>query len=415
MISGLALQQSRLMQHLQVGESKSASHQPSRSAVGHYSLTARIGKLEFPRFCGDGVREWLYRCEQFFEVDETPDNVKLKLVVIHLEGRALQWHQSYVRSLGVEGKSMGWNEYVAAVVSRFGDTGYEDSMTDLKNLKQLGAVQDYMDEFDALLNKVSITESDALSHFLGGLRTEIQLPIRMFHPTTLAQAYSLAKLQESTYLALHKPDSPVPKLQNIFSSNNYIPSQNTLSNTSKSIPHTHHKPVPATNNKGNGLLPLPSPVLPRNLPFPHSRPHKTLTQKELEEKRAKNLCFWCDEKFVPRHKCSRRQAFLIEVEAEEEEPKVEVEGEQEETCPLISLHALLGTRNFQTMSVVGTTGKRLLHILVDSGSTHNFLNVETGKKLGCQTELVPAVKVAVANGNELRCEKMCKKFKWRMQ
>ncbi|PKH89637.1 hypothetical protein CRG98_049918, partial [Punica granatum] len=136
MISGLALQQSRLMQHLQIGESKSVSHQTSGSDVGHYSATARIGKLEFPRFSGEGVREWLYRCEQFFEVDMTPDDVKVKLVAIHLEGRALQWYQAYVRSLGVEGKAVIWSEYVTAVVSRFGDSGYEDPMADLKNLRQ---------------------------------------------------------------------------------------------------------------------------------------------------------------------------------------------------------------------------------------------------------------------------------------
>ncbi|PKI69639.1 hypothetical protein CRG98_009994, partial [Punica granatum] len=334
--------------------------------VGHYSPISRIGKLDFPQFCGDGVREWLYRCEQFFEVDETLDEVKLKLVVIHLEGRALQWHQSYVRSMGVEGKSVSWNEYVAVVGSRFGDYGYVDPMADFKNLKQVGSVQEYMNEFDALVNKVSISESDALSHFLG--------------------------------------------------SNNYIPSPNTHFNASKNIALNTHKNIPTTHNKGNGLLPLPTPALPRSLPSPYNRPHKTLTHKELEEKRANNLCFWCDEKFVPGYRCSRRQAFIIEVEAVEGEHEVEVEEEQEETAPLISLHALLGTRSFQTMRVVGTTGKRLLlHIKVDSGSTHNFLNVETGRKLSCQMELVPFVKVAVANGNELRCERMCKKFTWRIQ
>ncbi|PKI36768.1 hypothetical protein CRG98_042845, partial [Punica granatum] len=94
---------------------------------------------------------------------------------------------------------------------------------------------------------------------------------------------------------------------------------------------------------------------------------------------------------------------------------MEVEEEQEETSSQISLHALLGTRSFQTMRLVGTVGKRLLHVLVDSGSTHNFLNEEVGRKLNCHTELMPTVKVAVANGNELKCERVCKKFRWRMQ
>ncbi|PKI64042.1 hypothetical protein CRG98_015574 [Punica granatum] len=123
------------MAQLQLGKFESPSPPSPRLEVGCYSTTTRIGKLEFPRFCGDGVRDWLYRCEQFFGVDGTPDDVKVKLVAIHLEGRALQWHQAYVRSLGVEGKIVGWSEYVTAIISRFGDSGYEDPMADLKNLK----------------------------------------------------------------------------------------------------------------------------------------------------------------------------------------------------------------------------------------------------------------------------------------
>ncbi|PKI39058.1 hypothetical protein CRG98_040545, partial [Punica granatum] len=78
------------------------------------------------------------------------------------EGRALQWHQPYVRSLGVEGKTVSWGEYVAGVVARFGDSGYEDPMVDLKNLRQVRSVQDYMTEFDALLNKVAIANGKEL-------------------------------------------------------------------------------------------------------------------------------------------------------------------------------------------------------------------------------------------------------------
>ncbi|PKI74761.1 hypothetical protein CRG98_004870 [Punica granatum] len=69
------------------------------------------------------------------QADETPDDIKLKVVVIHLKGRALQWHQSFKRSLGIDGKTVNWGEYVAALVSRFGEMGYDDLMADLKNLK----------------------------------------------------------------------------------------------------------------------------------------------------------------------------------------------------------------------------------------------------------------------------------------
>lgn len=66
---------------------------------GSFRLT-RFGKVEFPRFNGDDVESWLLRCDHFFQVDETPDNMKLKYAIIHLEGDAMQWHQSYMKTRG---------------------------------------------------------------------------------------------------------------------------------------------------------------------------------------------------------------------------------------------------------------------------------------------------------------------------
>lgn len=76
----------------------------------------------------------------------------------------------------------------------------------------------------------------------------------------------------------------------------------------------------------------------------------------------------------------------------------------EESNPEISIHALTGTQNFQTMRVRGFVGKKELHILIDTGSTHNFLNVATGQSLDCNHTPVSPVKVTAANGSLLTCE-----------
>ncbi|GKB34589.1 hypothetical protein Tco_0879531 [Tanacetum coccineum] len=63
------------------------------------------------------------------------------------------------------------------------------------------------------------------------------------------------------------------------------------------------------------------------------------------------------------------------------------EGDEELTMqdeiPQISLNALNGFNTFQTMRVTGKVGKHELHILVDFGSTHNFLDVNVPKHVGC--------------------------------
>nr|GEX59990.1 reverse transcriptase domain-containing protein [Tanacetum cinerariifolium] len=46
-----------------------------------YQLVNRMTKLEFPSFDGEGFKDWHYRCNQFFELDETPENMKTRIAV----------------------------------------------------------------------------------------------------------------------------------------------------------------------------------------------------------------------------------------------------------------------------------------------------------------------------------------------
>ena len=43
-----------------------------------------------------------------------------------------------------------------------------------------------------------------------------------------------------------------------------------------------------------------------------------LTPRQMEEKRVKSQCFWCDERFVPGHKCKNRQLYTIFVQEDDE-------------------------------------------------------------------------------------------------
>ena len=57
----------------------------------------------------------------------------------------------------------------------------------------------------------------------------------------------------------------------------------------------------------------------------------------------------------------------------------------------------------------------MFNILIDIGSTHNFISCEMVIKLGCVMETVAELKVLTANGEELKCNAICKQFKWVMQ
>ncbi|GJV45899.1 reverse transcriptase [Tanacetum coccineum] len=147
---------------------------------------------------------------------------------------------------------------------------------------------------------------------------------------------------------------------------------------------------------------------------------RRLSQKEYAEKRAQNLCFYDDQKYVPGHKCSC-QLYSLTVLPEEEMKTEEFLDVDESLVDLdssdlptsqISLNALTGTNNFKTMRVLGTVGKHVLHILVDCGSTHNFLDKGMAKRLGCNIKTTCPLAVTVTGGNHLASDGKCKDFKW---
>ncbi|GKF32397.1 putative nucleotidyltransferase, ribonuclease H [Tanacetum coccineum] len=88
------------------------------------------------------------------------------------------------------------------------------------------------------------------------------------------------------------------------------------------------------------------------------------------------------------HKCSGQLHSLVVLANEDEEYFKVEEGDEvmpmQDELPQISLNALNGSITFQTMRVTGKVGKHKLHIFVDYGSTHNFLDDNVAKRIGCQ-------------------------------
>nr|GEY76893.1 hypothetical protein [Tanacetum cinerariifolium] len=54
-------------------------HDEGTSGGPQSSQFTRMTKIEFPKFGGDNVRGWMYKCEHFFLVDNVVDNLKVDL------------------------------------------------------------------------------------------------------------------------------------------------------------------------------------------------------------------------------------------------------------------------------------------------------------------------------------------------
>ena len=117
------------------------------------------------------------------------------------------WHQSFIRSR--YGVWPEWNEYKVAILVRFGTYPFDDPLAELMKLRELGAVEQYQESFDALLNRVELPANHTISCFLSGLCKEIQNIVRMFKPQTIHDAYCLAKLQEATLNSITRRTKPI--------------------------------------------------------------------------------------------------------------------------------------------------------------------------------------------------------------
>lgn len=300
----------------------------------------------------------LYKCEQFFALDNTAPKSKVRIASIHLEGSALQWHLNYMPSNFNIYPS--WPQYISNITLRFGNV-YEDPLSILIQVKQTGKVQEYVDEFELVLTQVTLPPGHSLSIFLAGLEHNTQMHMRMFSPTTIAHAANLARLHESSKTTL--------------------PHIEPTNWTNSSLPPFDSK----LNCRANSLYlnPTTKPII--------SKTPRSYSAVEMAERRVESLYMFCDEPFTLGHQLKHKRSQLLVMEMDKEETvDEELEIIEENGVmsmnptqidrPQLSMNTLSSASTYQTMMVSGLHNKKLLQILIDSGSTHNFLDLELPKK-----------------------------------
>jgi hypothetical protein len=278
-------QMDEILKNLQLLNNGRTNRDESSSGVVNnselsFNRNNRLSKVDFPRFHGEDVEGWNCKVEHFFSIDETPEHLKIRYAVVHFDGAALQWHQWFVKSRGGSISRMTWKEYVEFVTTRFADVLSVDAMGTLAALRQTGLLKDFCQEFDLWLNKVSIPEEYSISLFLRAIKPEIGGPVRLLRPKSLPEAYLLARMQDDANSTMQS-GSWKGNSRNLVSS---------------SFPAKSVDPRGVTPFSANKLPLLPTPSIQQKKPI-----NRRLTSKEMDEKRAKGECFWCNEKFSPTH------------------------------------------------------------------------------------------------------------------
>ena len=138
-------------------------------------------------------------------------------------------------------------------------------------------------------------------------------------------------------------------------------------------------------------------------PMSAVRPFKRLTPEEMAERRKLSLCYNCDEQFVRRHYLEVPDYIMEEPdEPDEDSPTEQPLFDQEK--PVISLSAVTGIWACDSMQLRVTIGAHNFTALLDTGSTHNFINPDAASYAGLQFNDSNGAHVIIANGDRVACQ-----------
>ncbi|VFQ97252.1 unnamed protein product [Cuscuta campestris] len=340
-------------------------------------------RFDAPKFNGQDPAGWVYKVQSYFDYFRTPKDLRLRLVGLLFENPACDWflyqHNNHLIT--------SWRGFLEAVKQRFDPTHYEDYMGLLCKLQQRTSILDYQAEFERLLNKITgVPEATLISVFTAGLKAPIRREVLLRRPYTLGQAFALAR-----ELAANHSD-----MVSTISTSARRPWQSTTAPASTN--------PPAQTQGSSTVLPASGATTARSAGSSTSLPIRRFNNAAQDERTAKGLCWTCDEKYVPGHKCPNR--FMALIGEEEADPSAATELPEDEALPLItgdisSINSLTGCPSPRALKLQGKIQDHPVQILIDGGSTHNFIRPAIVEKLRLSMRSTPPFQVYVGNGASL--------------
>ncbi|GKE01131.1 ty3-gypsy retrotransposon protein, partial [Tanacetum coccineum] len=119
---------------------------------------------------------------------------RLRMVGFNLEGDVAEWflwtsHNNLITD---------WDGFLESVRNRFGPCKYEYPRGALSKLLQFGTVAQYQSDFEKLMHRLTeILEKLLVSFYISGLKPSLQRALLVSKPTTLGDAFSLARITEA--------------------------------------------------------------------------------------------------------------------------------------------------------------------------------------------------------------------------
>ncbi|KAG7558517.1 Retrotransposon gag domain [Arabidopsis thaliana x Arabidopsis arenosa] len=163
-----------------------------------YADPERLETVDFPRFHGDKILDWLFQIEQFFLIERTPEELKVGIASIHFDDIAATLHQSIVQSMWWKHVRHDWCSYKLLLQVRY-NKHVDDSIAKLKLLKETEGIEVYHARFESISTRVKLDEDYLVSLYLTGLENDTQVNVKMFQPQTIQQCFLIGRLYEQAH------------------------------------------------------------------------------------------------------------------------------------------------------------------------------------------------------------------------
>jgi hypothetical protein len=258
-------------------------------------------------------------------------------------------------------------------------------------LRRSGTVEEYTDKFLALACRdADLAEPHLIQMYTVGLMNPLKTDVALRCPQSLNDAIMYARAYEQRLQV-----APLDQLQG----------HSTRTPVQYSSGSSASKPPPAAGTPASASLAAPGSG--KSTPLMSTLPRRRLSPAEMAQRCAEGLCYNCDEKFALGHCC--KKLFILEVvgssdadeEVDEDIECAALSGALEVSG--VSLHTVTGVRakGVQTMKIFVSIGGAVAVTLLDSGSSHNFIDIDMAQRVGIPLQPSNGLSVAVANGDQI--------------
>ncbi|KAL4018114.1 hypothetical protein IC575_021704 [Cucumis melo] len=378
---------------------------PITEINGTVTDRSKYKKLEMPMFLGENPESWVYRAEHFFEINNLPESEKVKVAVVSFGQDEVDWYRwSHNRK-----KVGSWEDLKSRMFEFFRDSGQKSLGARLIRIQQEGSYNEYVKKFVTYSAPLPyMAESVLVDAFVTGLEPSLQAEVISRHPQTLEDCMREAQLVNDRNLALKLSKMELGMTDWEVGGSSKV---KKLGDVDKPPPRKtdfqmKQITIPIKGNFKKGEPPV-----------------KRLSDAEFRARLDRGLCFRCNDKYSPGHRCKTKEKrelmfFIMNEEEEDEEGDSQeevIEGTVElKTLELtdeaaIELKTMTRLSSKGTMKLKGWIRQKEIVVLIDSGATHNFIHQSLAVDLKLGLDPHTPFSYTIGNGTRCRGKGICRR------